>query len=244
MKDTSYEKRENWKKAIIKKKYVSIFLALFTLGVNIFAWFAFSANASLSLDATVAAWDIEFKEDDVETHDVEINIAKMKPGMSDYAKTVMVYNHSDVVADFSFEVTSFTLLGNTISVNDPATYLKTNYPFKVNFTPSANYIGINQYISFDTIVHWGFEETDKYYTMDSVYTYDPGFVYYINNGEEYVEFEVSDSTVFDNNKNRLYIEKDDADSFFGMQCALYEKDTGKSCLSLTLRLLAQQRLGS
>ena len=244
MKDTNLEKREKIKKAILKKKYVSIFLALFTLGVNIFAWFAFSANASLNLDATVAAWDIEFKENDVETHDVVIHVTKMKPGMTDFTKTVTVYNHSDVVADFSYEITSFTLLGHTISVNDPATYLRNNYPFQVTFTPSANYIGINQYISFDTIVHWAFNENNKYFTMDSVYTYDPGFIYYINNGEEYVEYEVSDNTAFEANKSRLYIEKDDADSFFGMQCALYEANTGDACLSLTLRLLAQQQMGS
>ena len=41
-KETNEEKIVALKKAILKRKYISIFLALFTLGVNIFAWFAFS----------------------------------------------------------------------------------------------------------------------------------------------------------------------------------------------------------
>ena len=40
------EKDLSLRQRILKKKYISIFLALFTLGVNIFAWFAFSSNAS------------------------------------------------------------------------------------------------------------------------------------------------------------------------------------------------------
>ncbi len=45
------EQLEVLQKKFRKKKYLSILLALFTLGVNIFAWFAFSANAGLELDA-------------------------------------------------------------------------------------------------------------------------------------------------------------------------------------------------
>lgn len=242
------EKRERIdaiRKSIIRKKYISIVLALFTLGVNIFAWFAFSANASLKLDATIAQWEIEFEEEGVTTHDVVIDITKMKPGMDNYSKTVTVYNYSDVVADFSYEITSIKLLGYTVAAGDPKTYMRTHYPFKVTFTPSANYIGIDQYISFDALVTWSFDtQTPEYYQMnDSIYQYDSGFVYYINSGGAYTETTVANTSAFNSNRNNLYIQKDDADTFFGMKCAQYETNTGLPCLSLTLRLKAEQQMG-
>ena len=61
-KQITREQLESLRKSLNKRKYFSILLALFTLGVNIFAWFAFSANAGLELDANVAAWDVEFKD--------------------------------------------------------------------------------------------------------------------------------------------------------------------------------------
>ena len=245
MEEERREKIATIRKAIIRKKYISIFLALFTLGVNIFAWFAFSANAGLKLDATIATWDVQFEEEGVVTHDVVIDITKMKPGMDDYSKTVTVYNYSDVLADFSYEVTEIKLLGNTVTAADPKTYLRTNYPFKVTFTPSSDYIGINQYISFDTFVHWDFESAEPLYfpMSDPIYQFDSGFVYYQKSGSTYSEYSVANSAVFNSYRNTLYLEKDDADTFFGMQCAQYEANTGNACLSITLRLKAEQQMG-
>ena len=89
------------KKALLKRKYYSIFLALFTLGINIFAWFVFSTTAQVGLDATVASWDVQFRDDSGDDSKIfVIDITKMKPGMNNYSKTISAHNHSDVTADF------------------------------------------------------------------------------------------------------------------------------------------------
>ena len=100
---TNEEKIAALKKALLKRKYISIFLALFTLGVNIFAWFVFTTSATVGLDVTVASWDVEFRDDQQQQmQNFVINVTKMKPGMTDFSKSIYIYNRSDVQADFIY----------------------------------------------------------------------------------------------------------------------------------------------
>ena len=242
---TNEEKIIALKKALLKRKYFSIFLALFTLGINIFAWFVFTTTAQVGLDATIASWDVQFRDDSGETAQTfVIDITKMKPGMSDYSKTISVYNRSDVTADFIYEVTSFELLGHTIQNNDQTSlinYLQTNYPFSVNFTTSRTVMNPSDTVEFDVGLTWPYESnTPLYYKQDDVYEFEPSLPYYNLINSNYAPVEVTPEN-YNSLKSNLYIEKDDADSYFGMRCYNYEASTGKACLSLTLKLLVRQR---
>lgn len=235
----------SFNKAILKRKYISIFLALFTFGVNIFAWFAFSSHANVSLDATISSWDVEFSSNGEATQNLVIDVTKMKPGMNNFTKTIDVSNHSDVSADFTYEITSFKLLGHTfnnMTSSQLITYLGSNYPFNVSFNASKMILTTNDTLTFDINVAWPFESASTtYYKLDSAYQYDSSFVYYKLVNNSYNPFSVPNSSVFNSNLNELYLEKDDADTFFGMNCDTYESNSGEACLVLNLKLMVLQR---
>lgn len=230
-----------------RKKYISILLALFTLGVNIFAWFAFSANVSVTVNGSVASWDVTFKdENEVVSRYFTVDVTQMKPGMNNFVKTITVENNSDVAADFRYEFVSFKLLGHSIDLSskaDPVDYLKNYYPFATNLISSNNTISAKGTITFDVAVIWPYEsQTLKYYAQDEVYNYDEGFIYYKNNSGTYSPFEVPTANIYNAQKSSLFLEKDDADTYFGMQCHSYETSSGKPCLTLSLKLLVEQKL--
>ena len=245
MEEQSKKKRiHSLRDGLRKRKYISILLALFTLGVNIFAWFAFSANAGLTLDATVASWDVEFKDENSTVfRNYLIEVTKMKPGMSDYESSVTIQSNSDVEADFRYEVTSFSLLGHTINLankSDVFTYLSDFYPFSVSFDADKMVLVNNDSITFTVTVSWPYEESNTYYAQDEVYEFDDSFVYYTKSGNVYTPFAVANSSAFQTHINSLYLEKDDADTFFGMKCKAYETTSGQPCLVLNMRLLVIQ----
>lgn len=243
-KQVDNKKNVSIKKALLKRKYLSIFLALFTLGVNIFAWFVFSTTANVGLDATVAAWDVSFSDNSgIETNTFVINVTKMKPGMSNFSKTISVTNRSDVTADFIYEVTSFELLGHTIQINNQANminYLRLNYPFSVTFTASKTVLNPSDQVIFDIGVVWPYESASTvYYGQDDAYAFEPSLSYYQLNSGVYTLADVTASN-YNSLKSSLYLEKDDADTYFGMKCHEYERSTGDACLSIALKLQVQQ----
>ena len=244
-KQTNEEKIVALRKALLKRKYISIFLAFFTLGVNIFAWFVFSTTAQVQLDATVASWDVQFRDDSGQSaQSFVVSVNKMKPGMADFNKTIIVRNRSDVTADFTYEITSFELMGYTIQNSNQTAfinYLRTNYPFSVTLTASKPVLSPSDEVEFDIDLVWPYEsDTPVYYKQDDVYDFDPSLSYYQLSGGNYVLADVTASN-YDLLKSRLYFSKDDADTYFGMKCHEYEESTGKACLTLNVRMMVQQR---
>ncbi len=243
---TSEEKIVALRKALLKRKYFSIFLALFTLGVNIFAWFVFTTTARLELDATVASWDVQFRDNSgEEMQSFVVDITKMKPGMDDYTKTIMINNRSDVEAEFIYEITSFELLGYSIQMSDSSAminYLRNNYPFSVQLNASKDVLSASEEIQFDVSLTWPYESaTEIYYKQDDVYEYDSSLPYYRLSGGIYSIYNVPNASTYESMKSRLYFAKDDADTYFGMKCHEYEEDTGRACLIINLKLLVQQK---
>lgn len=236
---------ERLNKKVSRSKYVSILLALFTLGVNIFAWFAFSANVGVQLDANVASWDVDFSDGNgVITRNVTVTVTDMKPGMSDFVETIVVENNSNINTVFSYELDSFSLLGTTYDLDniaDPIDYIRNTYPFSITMLASKNKMSAFDSLSFDISVIWPFElATPRYFTQDFIYNYDDGFIYYKLIDESYEEYTVANATAYASEKSSLYLEKDDADSYFGMACGAYESSTGEPCLTMNLRLLVAQ----
>ena len=120
-------------------------------------------------------------------------------------------------------------------------YLQSNYPFSVSFTASKSVLNPSDTVDFDIGLVWPYESsTPIYYKQDDVYQFDSSFPYYQFSNGIYTLTNVT-SSIYNSLKSNLYLEKDDADSYFGMKCHEYEESTGKACLSLTLKLLVRQR---
>ena len=208
-KQITREQLESLRKSLNKRKYFSILLALFTLGVNIFAWFAFSANAGLELDATVAAWDVEFKDNTgVIARDILVEVTKMKPGMPDFNKTIEIESKSDVSANFSYEVLSLSILGHTINlanIQDVEDYLENYYPFSVTFDASSYVLSPTDSVTFEVNIVWPYDsQTPKYYQQNEVYDYNESFYYYLKSGTTYTETSIASQADFNTNLNSLY----------------------------------------
>ena len=239
------EKLNSLNTRVRRRLYLSILLALFTLGVNIFAWFAFSAEAGLEVDATVASWDVEFKENDqILSRDILVEISKMKPGMADFNKTIEVESKSDVLSSFSYEIDSFSLLGQPIDLTnkgDIYDYLEDFYPFSIQMSASKDTLTLNDSVEFSLDITWPFESANPiYFGQDEVYSYNNTFNYYTKSGSNYNLANIANATAYNSQKSSLYLEKDDADSYFGMMCDDYEDSTGEPCLVLEMRLIVEQ----
>lgn len=229
-----------------RKKYISLLLALFTLGVNIFAWFVFSSSVGMELDGSVAAWDIQFSSENQELNkNVIVNVTNMKPGMPDFNKTFLINNSGDVEATFTYNITSITMLGKTVNINNKnsANYFNTYFPFKLDFVASKDVLGNNDSLEFTVNLKWPYDSPGlNYYPQGKFYSFNPTFSYYSknSNGTYYLNNSIDSSSKFNSDKDYLYLEKDDADSFFGMECKKYEETSGTSCLKINIKLIAEQ----
>lgn len=229
-----------------RKKYFALLLALFTLGVNVFAWFVFSSSVNLQLNASVSSWDVTFNDGNDElSKNVIINVTNMRPGMDDFEKKYVINNAGEVGATFSFKITSIELLGKTIDLsknNDPITYFNTYFPFNITFTSSKDYLDFNDSLDFSFKLKWDYESSDKYFSQSNIYEYNPTFSYYKKNSQTtYVlDNTVNSASTFNSNKSNLFLDKDDADTYFGMKCKEYENTSGMACLKINIRLNAEQ----
>ena len=122
-------------------------------------------------------------------------------------------------------------------------YLRTNYPFSVSLNPSKTTLAANDSLQFDVVLSWPYDsQTEVYYKQDDAYDYEASLPYYRLSGGVYSLYDVANASVYASMKSRLYFAKDEADTYFGMNCYDYEQNTGNACLTLNLRLLVQQKM--
>lgn len=229
-------------------KIRSVLLALFVLGVNIYAWFIYFTEAQVNITGNVVSWDVSFRDENSQVVEKEI-IAdiNMYPGMPDYSKTLKILNASELPAKFSYEIEEMTLMGEDIkagmTTEQLETELRESYPFVVNFISDKDSMNIGEEMSFTFDVAWPFENAEgenNYYKLNNYYSYDPSVTYFQYNGFSYDKANITSSSDFGISINSLYLEKDDADSFWGMMCGSYEKETNKACLTIKLKLRVVQ----
>lgn len=238
---TRKEKLEYLQKKMKVKKYMALILALFTLGVNAFAWFVFSFHADYTYEGKVSSWDVEVKEDDHLVNNFLISV-NMEPGMTDFVKEYEINNNGEVDASVDFEITALSIMGRTINlanVGDPVTYLSTFYPFSILIETDASVVGPGETGHFTLTVSWDYEDTTKYYRLNEIYDYNSTFKYYKLSGTTYNEYTVTSSNYL-SNRNTLYLYKDDADTYFGMGCGTYQSSSGLNCLEATIALSVEQ----
>lgn len=228
------------------KKYIALLLALFTFGVNVFAWFVFSSSTDLQINASVSSWDIKFSDGNTDlSKNVIINITNMRPGMEDFSKTYVINNKGEVPATFNFKIKSIELLGTKVDLinnNDSVSYFNRIFPFEINLYKTKDVLNNNDSLDFRFDLKWDFENLEKFYPQDTLYEYNPTLNYYKKTGTDtyIIDDSITSSYFFTTNKGNLFLDKDDADSYFGMKCKEYEKTTGSACLKINIILNAEQ----
>ncbi len=236
-----YKKLQKSRKRMLLRSFL---FALFLIGVNIFAWFTYVSKAGLQLEGNISSWDVEFNANGKPTTKVDFYVSDMKPGMLDYSQKVIIHNLGEVSADVSYDIASLSIMGRDVDASNKDEIIRrlnSFYPFSVNLNIDSVIIQPQGYTNFSASLSWDYENQEKFYQLDSLYDYNGEFNYYNLVNGKYV---VNDSVTADNFnelRNNLYLEKDDADSYFGYACGQYEKNTGKSCLAMKLVLKVIQK---
>lgn len=236
-----YKKLQKSRKRLLLRSFL---FALFLIGVNIFAWFTYVSKAGLQLEGNISSWDVEFNANGKPTTKVDFYVSDMKPGMLDYSQKVIIHNLGEVSADVSYDIASLSIMGRDVDASNKDEIIRRLnffYPFSVNLNIDSVIIQPQGYTNFSASLSWDYENQEKFYQLDSLYDYNGEFNYYNLVDGKYV---VNDSVTADNFnelRNNLYLEKDDADSYFGYACGQYEKNTGKSCLAMKLVLKVTQK---
>lgn len=226
----------------------SVFLALFVLGVNAYAWFVFISSASVNVRSNVISWDVNFLDENSEVKDLQILTSDLYPGMDTYTKTIKIKNNSDLRAKFEANIDSISVLGEEVSnssntYEEKVDYLKNTYPFIVNITYPKDTLDKNDSMDLVITIDWPYEKTDdlarEYYKLTNQYKYDDSVIYYKLVNNSYVDAGIT-SANFNSNKLNLYLEKDDADSYLGYSCKNYKDSTSQSCFKFHLVLTVTQ----
>ncbi len=236
-----YKKLQKSRKKMLLR---SLLFALFLIGVNAFAWFTYVSKAGLQLEGNISSWDVEFNSNGKPTTKVDFYVSDMKPGMLDYSQKVIIHNMGEVAADVSYEIASLTIMGRDIDVSNKEeiiTKLNSFYPFSVNLDIDSVVLQPKDYTNFNASLSWDYDNSAKYFQLDSLYDYDSSYSYYNLVNGQYVLNDSVTADNFEELRDNLYLEKDDADSYFGYACGKYENNTGKSCLAMKLILKVTQK---
>lgn len=235
------QRRKSRRKTIIR----SLLLIAFLLIVNTFAWFTYITKANLSINGSVVSWEVSFLDQNSIVKDVDIAITDMKPGMMHFSKTIDIVNNSDVAAKFTYKITSVEFLGIEIFQGEETEAirqkLEQEFPFTLKMIVGKQDLDLTDTSSFEVTMDWTYEE-DKYYRVNSLYTYDPAVNYYILANNTYqIDNTVTEDNFQSKMQTGLYLEKDDADGFFGYACGKYEADTNKPCMDVHVELEVSQK---
>ncbi|MBQ8534175.1 MAG: hypothetical protein IJ463_00635 [Bacilli bacterium] len=242
------KKYEALKKKTKRTKRFTILMFLMLFAVNAYAWFIYVAESRFDLSAKIVSWDVNFLNDSQEVSEIYENIENVAPGMQPYTKTVNITNNSDFDAEFNYMLTDFQIMGqsalpsnaNSMTVDELLTYLSERYPFDFTMVTDSDSIASGEGGQFTINFGWTFEDTSKYYKLTDIYTYNPSFDYYrYSNGSYVLDTSITASN-YSQNINSLYLYKDDADSFFGMECHAFVGNTARTCVKYKAYLIVQQ----
>lgn len=235
---TLFKKTYNFLQKRRKKiKFRSILMLVFLFSVNAYAWFVYMSNASVKLSSSVSTWNVTFFDGTEEVKDLEINTGNIYPGMETFSKQFKIKNKSDTKASFSYKIDDLEILGTDIAVEDKETYLKELLPFQVTLTPSKTELEENDTLVFDVKINWPYESENEYYKVIDLYRYKENFNYYEKTAIGYNKVTISEISYPSRVESGLYIESDDADTYFGSECDSYKQTSGStSCLSFHIKL--------
>lgn len=236
------------KKKNKRTKLFSILMILTLLSVNAYAWFIYISESSFELSANIVSWDVNFLTESNEVSEIYETIEDVAPGMLPYTKSVNIRNNSDFDATFNYKLTDFVILGKNalpsnakdMTVGEILMYLRDRYPFDFIMMSYTDRIAKNQEGRFEINFGWNFENNSQYYKLTDIYTFNPSFEYYRLVNGQYVLDETITASNYNANINSLYLYKDDADSFFGMECPNYVGNTARTCVKYKVHLIVEQ----
>ena len=236
------------KKKNKRTKLFSILMILTLLSVNAYAWFIYISESSFELSANIVSWDVNFLTESNEVSEIYETIEDVAPGMLPYTKSVNIRNNSDFDATFNYKLTDFVILGKNalpsnakdMTVGEILMYLRDRYPFDFIMMSYTDRIAKNQEGRFEINFGWNFENNSQYYKLTDIYTFNPSFEYYRLVNGQYVLDETITASNYAANIDSLYLYKDDADSFFGMECPNYVGNTARTCVKYKVHLIVEQ----
>lgn len=151
------------KKIIKKVKFKTLFLLMITLASNSFAWFIYTTKVSSNISAKVREWNVSFdvNGENVEKT-IEINIDSLYPGMSTYTQTLTASNSGEARAQISYEVIRANILGDDLTSMNYSdiqiiNYLRSYYPFSIDFHVSNDIVQSNSEETITISVSWPYE---------------------------------------------------------------------------------------
>ena len=148
-------KKKNIFLLILKRVKIShlIFLAVL-LAANSYAWFIYVNNVSNRLDVHVRAWRVDFEDDGQVVEEVNVEVDNAYPGMTNFTKSVIAHNYSDLPATASYKIlyanimgteyysqegkadAGMNIIGTEPTSSELETMLTSNYPFTFGFKTS------------------------------------------------------------------------------------------------------------
>ena len=236
------------KKKTKRTKRFAILMFLMLFAVNAYAWFIYVTESRFDLSAKIVSWDVNFLTETQEVSEIYETIENVAPGMEPYVKTVNIRNNSDFDAEFNYMLTDFQIMGESVlpsgassmTVDEILAYLEERYPFNFEMVTETDLIATNGDGQFMIKFGWDFEDTSKYYKLDDVYRFNPSFDYYRYVNGTYVLDDTITAQNYNQHISSLYLYKDDADSFFGMECQNFVGNTSNSCVKYRAYLIVQQ----
>lgn len=151
------------KKIIKKVKFKTLFLLMITLASNSFVWFIYTTKVSSNISAKVREWNVSFdvNGENVEKT-IEINIDSLYPGMTTYTQTLTASNSGEARAQISYEVIRANILGDDLTSMNYSdiqiiNYLRSYYPFSIDFHVSNDIVQSNSEETITISVSWPYE---------------------------------------------------------------------------------------
>lgn len=217
-------------------------MAGFLLAVNTFAWFIFITNGDGKINADVIAWDISFIDEESQTELLDIELEDLYPGMEVYSRYIIVKNKSDLNAVFGYELQEITIFGEKYEPENLENALVTDFPFKIRFEHDKISLDKGDYLNFASSVIWPFEAPEDYVKLNTAYTYEDGLTYYVLENGNYVEAYVYPMNFDSLVETGLYLESDDADSYWGEKSVTFKQENpeGKA-ITLKIKLTVSQK---
>ena len=227
------------KKAI---KIRAMIMTGFLFAINTFAWFIFITNGDGKINADVIAWDIAFIDEESQTELLDIELQDLYPGMEVYSRYIIVKNKSDLDATFDYELQDIFIFGKEYTSDDLENSLKNDFPFSIEFGHDKIELDKGDYLNFASYVIWPFEASEPYVKLNKAYEYNSGFTYYTLENGTYTEAYVYPMNFNSLVETGLYLESDDADSYWGEKSVTYrEENPNGKALTLRVKLVVTQR---
>ena len=149
------------------------------LAANSYAWFIYVNNVSNRLDVHVRAWKVDFEDDGQVVEEVNVEVQNAYPGMTNFSKSVIAHNYSDLPATASYKILYANIMGteyysqegradagqNPVQTDPTAAQLETmltsNYPFTFGFNlSSTSLIALTGTATYTVSLSWPYESGD------------------------------------------------------------------------------------